>query len=95
MNTEHAGRQKAEEGFPRLGQATPQGQKGYPKDEGSILQKEKLPSSKPIEDLGRPGSTGSVQGSQEDMKRHLGLEEQRGPLHLYHLGISLQQALLL
>lgn len=47
MNTEHAGRQKAEEGFPRLGQATPQGQKGYPKDEGSILQKEKLPSSKP------------------------------------------------
>lgn len=77
------------------GRQHPKDRKDTPRMKRAFYRRETLPSIKPIEDLGRPGSTGSVQGSQEDTKRHLGLEEQRGPLHLYHLGISLQQALLL
>lgn len=94
MNTEHDGRKEAEEGFPRMGQAIPQGQKGYAKDEESILQKGEASIVLNLQKIwAGPGSTGSVQGSQADTRRHLGLEEQRGPPHLYHLGVSLQQAL--
>lgn len=52
MNTEHAGRQKADEGFPRMGQAIPQGQKGYRREHST--EGRSFYSIKLIEDLGRP-----------------------------------------
>lgn len=95
MNTEPAQGKRVKMVVPRMEQAIPQGWKGYSKD--ASYRWEEVPSRKPAEDLGRPGSTGVSPG---DLGQGWGAEGtvRAGGLgrlcHLYLLGGSLQLVIL-
>lgn len=74
-DTEHARRQEGVDAVPRMGRPYPKDRQDIPRMKTAFCRWEKLPSIKPADGLGRPESTGSAQGTQED-KRHLGLEDQ-------------------